>query len=119
MRLVRSTAIAVALAASVGAGCSFLAPPVFTSPDISLECGPVQDRTLCLKAVEVAATAKINTPPIDAVTIRLPDHGDPCATWLQPCGVESVIVELQSGDTIQAVPLVQTTNGWVRLDLVR
>lgn len=106
------------------AGCSVAptptgAPIASIAPDIAIECGPIADRALCQKAVEVAATAKINPPPIAAVRIRHPEPDDPCTRWLHPCDAEAVIVAIQSGDTIQEVPLVRSADGWVRLDLIR
>lgn len=102
------------------AGCSVApAPPASLAHDVSIECGPIADRELCQKAVDVAATAKINPPPIAAVRIRRPDPSDECTEWFHPCGAGAVIVEIQSGDTIQGVPLVRTADGWVQLTLVR
>lgn len=108
---------AIALAA-----CSLAPSPVpivSLAPDISVECGPIADPALCRAAIVVAATAKINPPPIVAAHIRRPAPGDPCTEWLHACGPEAVIVVIQSGDTLQDVPLVRSTDGWVRLDLVR
>jgi len=39
--------------------------------------------------------------------------------WLHPCGSEAVIVAIQSGDVLEDVPLIQSADRWVRLDLVR
>ncbi|MEW5990735.1 MAG: hypothetical protein AB1736_05230 [Chloroflexota bacterium] len=86
---------------------------------MELDCGPIADRALCLKAAEVAATAKVNPPQIVAVRIRLPDEDDACRDWLHPCFSGAVIVEIQSGDAIEAIPLIPSADGWVRLDLVR
>src|SRR5205809_967814 len=96
-------------------------PTPLASPasDVEIECGPIPEPALCRLAVEVAATAKLNPPPIVAARIRRPAPDDPCANWFHACGPETVIVVIQSGDTLQDVPLIRTTNGWVRLDLVR
>lgn len=85
----------------------------------AVDCGPVLDLALCRSAVEVAITAQLNPPPIASAQVRRPRDGDDCLTWFHACGPQSVIVTLQSGDTIQDVPLVSTGSGWVRLDLVR
>ncbi len=87
--------------------------------DFTVDCGPIQDAALCHLAVEVAASAKLNPPPIAAATIRRPRADDDCRTAFHPCGPESVIVTIQSGDTLQEVPLIPTTDGWIRLDLIR
>ena len=88
--------------------------------DFPVDCGPIQDVALCQKAVEVAATAKLNPPPIADVSIRRPRPDDECAKRvLHPCGPSAVIVVIQSGDTLQDVPLVRTADGWVLHVLVR
>jgi hypothetical protein len=87
--------------------------------DVAIDCGPVADANLCRNAVAVAATAKLNPPPIVKATLRRPRPDDACTTAFHACGPESVIVTIQSGDTLQEVPLVPTATGWVRLDLVR
>ena len=107
------TALAVATTMSV-LGCSSRAA---IPADVPIDCGPVLDTGLCRTAAEVAAVAKLNPPPIAAVRLRAPDPSDACATWPHPCGTDAVIVEIQSGDTIQAVPVVRSLDGWARLDL--
>jgi hypothetical protein len=94
-------------------------PMASTASDVAIECGPIADPALCRIAIEVAVTAKLNPPPMVAAHIRRPDPDDPCTKWFHECGPEAVIVVIQSGDTLQDVPLVRTTGGWVRLDLVR
>lgn len=94
-------------------------PAESSAPGVAIDCGPIVDRALCLDAVEVAATAKINPSPVARATIRRPEPGDACTTAFHRCDQASVVVELQSGDTIQAVPLIRSTGGWVRLDEVR
>ena len=94
-----------------------------TSPigfEFPVDCGPIQDATLCRNAVEVAATAKLNPPPIAKVSIRRPRADDDCTKAFHECGPEAIIVVIQSGDTLQDVPLIRLSGGgWVRLDLVR
>ena len=87
--------------------------------EVAIDCGPVADTALCRDAVAVAATAQLNPPPIVKATLRRPRSDDACATAFHACGPASVIVTIQSGDTLQEVPLVRTDTGWVRLDLVR
>jgi len=96
------------------AGCS---PSL--SVDFRVDCGPIPDAVLCREAVDVAATAKLNPPPIVRASIRRPRADDPCATALHPCGPEAVIVTMQSGDTLQDVALVPSGDGWMRHDLIR
>ena len=92
-------------------------PPAF---GFSVECGPIQDVSLCRKAIEVASTAKLNPPPITAASIRRPRDGDECVTArFHVCGPEAVIVVIQSGDTLQDVALVRTADSWARLDIRR
>jgi hypothetical protein len=86
---------------------------------MAIECGPVADRALCEKAIVVALSAQLNPPPAASVEIRLPGRGDDCRTWFHPCDDGAVIAVIQSGDTLQDVPLIRTADGWVRLDLVR
>jgi len=83
--------------------------------DATLECGPIADPGLCRRAAEVAASAKINPPPIAAVRIRLPDASDECASWPRPCGEDAVIVTIQSGDTLQEIPVARSADGWALL----
>ena len=97
-------------------GCAWTSAPIPSlAPDVTVECGPIADRPLCRKAAELAATAKINPPPIVDVRIRRPDPDDPCAEWNPPCGAAAVIVQIQSGDTIQEVPLVLSGGSWALL----
>lgn len=84
-----------------------------------VDCGPIQDAALCREAVEVAATAKLDPPPIIEVTLRRPRPDDECTTAFHPCRPDAIIVVIQSGGTLQDVPLVRMADGWVRLDLVR
>ena len=85
------------------------------APDVTLECGPIADRALCVRAAELAATAKVNPPPIVTMRVRRATSEDDCAHWSPPCGVDAVIVGIQSGDTIQEVPLVPRAGNWVML----
>jgi len=98
-------------------------PPATIGPQfpegMAIECGPVADRPLCEIAVAVALTGQLNPPPAASVAIRLPRADDDCLTWFHACGAGSVIAVIQSGDTLQDVPLIRTADGWVRLDLVR
>ena len=87
--------------------------------DLAIECGPIADAALCRDAVAVAATAQLNPPPIVRATLRRPRPDDACTTAFHACGPTSVIVTIQSGDTLQEIPLVPTATGWVRLELVR
>lgn len=87
--------------------------------DITIECGPVADRELCEKAVAAALAAQLNPPPAVAVQIRLPRADDDCRTWFHPCDGGTIIAVIQSGDTLQEVPLIPTMGGWARLDTVR
>ena len=112
--------------APIPSGCSSLGTPTPTtdpgaSPasEVSIDCGPIVDRPLCLAAVDIALTAKVNPPPLVSARLRRPDAGDDCRTGFHACGPTAVIVELQSGDVIEAVPLIPTAGGWVRLDEVR
>ena len=112
---------AASLVVAMGvAGCSIAppSPPVF--PDgMTIECGPVAEAALCENAVAVALTAQLNPVPAAAVEIRLPRKDDDCRTWFHACGAGAVMAVIQSGDTLQDVPLIRTADGWVRLDLVR
>lgn len=117
---IRAGIIVGLLAVLVLAGCSVVPTAIPSiAPTVSISCGPVVDEALCHKAVEVAATAKINPPPITAAWIRRPRADDGCTLALQPCGSEAVIVVIQSGDTLQDIPLVPSADGWIRLDLIR
>jgi hypothetical protein len=109
--------MAIALAACSVAPSDVPVAPL--DPDVAVDCGPVADPTLCRLAVAVAATAKVNPPPIVAAQIRRPVPDDSCTEWLHACGPDAVIVVIQSGDTLQEIPLVRSADGWVRLDLVR
>ena len=114
--------IAPLLAILALAGCSVAptpAPAASLAADVSVECGPIADPALCRMAIEIAATAKINPPPIVEARIRRPDPDDACTEWLHACGPDAIIVVIQSGDTLQDVPLIRSADGWVRLDLVR
>lgn len=96
------------------------AAPATIPTGASIDCGPIVDQALCQAAVAVAITAQLNPPPIAAASLRRPRAGDDClARLLQPCDASSIIVVLQSGDTIQDVALIRSGTGWVRLDLVR
>ena len=105
------TVLAIATAICV-LGCSSRAS---VPADVPIDCGPVLDQALCRTAAEVAAVAKINPPPIARVRLRASDPSDDCADWPQPCGPDAVIVEIQSGDTIQEVPVVRSVDGWAQL----
>jgi hypothetical protein len=111
-----ATILAALVAVFSLVACSATGIPIASlAPDVTVECGPIADRALCLKAAELAATAKINPPPIVDVRVRRPDPDDPCAEWIQPCGPDAIIVQIQSGDTIQEVPLVPSSGGWALL----
>jgi hypothetical protein len=84
-------------------------------PDVHVECGPIGDRALCVKAAELAATVKVNAPPIVDVRVRSAGPSDPCVEWLPPCGPDAVIVQIQSGDTVQSIPLVPSAGTWALL----
>jgi hypothetical protein len=116
--------LAVAMVVLVALSCTTTPSPSVapSSPaafDFPVECGPIEDAALCREAVEVAATAKLNPPPIAAVMIRRPRADDDCIQAFRECGPTSVVVTIQSGDTLQEIPLVPTADGWVRLDLIR
>ena len=85
------------------------------APDVTVECGLITDRSVCLKAAELAATVRINPPPLVDVRVRRPMGDDACAEWPVACGGNAVIVQLQSGDTIQEVPLIPSAGGWALL----
>lgn len=121
--------LAAGLAAVCLVGCATSPSP---SPNVSgepsrplafefpVDCGPLGDGALCEQAVQVALTAKLNPPATAGVTIRRPRADDACATAFRECGPNGVIVTIQSGDTLQEVPLIPLLGGgWVRLDLVR
>jgi hypothetical protein len=119
----------VALAAAVlavmsSSGCATTpTPTVAVAPslatDFPIDCGPVSEPSLCQKAIEVAATAKLNPPPIVEASVRRPVPEDSCTRAFHPCDREAVIVTIQSGDTLQDVPLVRTADGWVLHALIR
>lgn len=102
--------LVLALVASACTGIGARIPSL--EPGVTVECGPVADRALCVRAVELAATVKINPPPLVDARLRRPDSTDPCAVWPQPCGPDAVIVEIQSGDTVQLIPVVPSAGGW-------
>jgi hypothetical protein len=118
---VRAMLLAALVAGIVLSGCSTLMPPTSAPisslpPEVPIVCGPITDLALCHRAAELAAMAKLNPPPVASVRIRQPDpEDDACAEWANPCGAGTVIVDIQSGDTIQAIPLVLTGSGWVVL----
>lgn len=119
----RGGTLAAVIVVLAVAGCTTLMPsaPVVSVPafEFPVDCGPI-DAAKCHSAVEMAATAKLNPPPIAAASIRLPRADDDCTTAFHECGPGSVIVLIQSGDTIQDVPLIPALGGgWVRLDQVR
>jgi hypothetical protein len=116
--------IFAALAVFTMSGCGNIPmPSVVSSPpavfEFPIDCGPIADEASCARAVEVAATAKLNPPPIVEATIRRPRVGDDCLTAFRPCGPDAVIVVIQSGDTLQAVALIPSGGGWVRFDVLR
>lgn len=120
--IARTIAAGIMVLAMLGCGnspsASDLASPSVTF-DFPVDCGPIENPASCTAAVEVAATAKLNPPPIVRATVRRPGAGDDCVTALHPCGPDAVIVVIQSGDTLQDVALIPSGGGWVRLDLVR
>jgi hypothetical protein len=92
-------------------------PAAGLPPEVTIECGPIADRALCLSAAEFAASVRLNPPPVVDVGIRLPIPGrDSCTAWATPCGELSVIVTIQSGDTLQDIPIVLTGGEWVVLE---
>ena len=116
------TAVRALTAALLISGCTTPtpSPALPTIPaGATVDCGPLVDEVLCQTAVQVAITAQRNPPPITKATVRRPAVGDDCVTALRRCDATSVIVVLQSGDTLQRVALITTTDGWLRLDLVR
>jgi hypothetical protein len=118
---IRAMVLAAFVAVLALAGCSLFRPPTAPisslPPEVPIECGPITDRALCLKAAELAATAKSNPPPVAGVRIRLPDpEDDSCARWVNPCGDGAIIVDIQSGDTIEGIPLALTGSGWFLLE---
>jgi hypothetical protein len=118
MPTVARRSIAILMAVLV-AGCTDAPPTTSFEPGVTVDCGPITDRESCMSAAAVAATAKINPPPIAEIRMRRPRPDDDCITSLHPCDGEDLIVTIQSGDTIQDVALTQTTNGWIRIDLIR
>ena len=116
--------VATAIAMLVLSGCAATPTPTAAvapslTVDFPVDCGPIQDAALCQKAIDVAATAKLNPPPIVNASIRRPRPDDECTTAFHPCGPEAVVVVIQSGDTLQSVPLVRTSDGWVLHVLIR
>jgi hypothetical protein len=92
-------------------------PAAELPPEVTVKCGPIADRALCLAAAELAATVRLNPPPVVDVRIRLPIPGrDSCTGWANPCGEQSVIVIIQSGDTLQDIVLALTGSEWVVLE---
>lgn len=119
MRGLKAFALVGGLVVVVG-GCSFLGSPSAALPtipaDAQIDCGALLDQALCRVAVQVAITAQLNPPPIAKATVRRPAVNDDCFAVPHPCSATSVIVTLQSGDTIQEVALIPTTDGWALLD---
>ena len=109
------------IGAIILAGCGLTrSSPLPTIPSgATIDCGALVDEALCRTAVQVAITAQLNPPPIARASIRRPAVDDDCLTLPHPCDASSVIVTLQSGDTLQEVALMRSGAGWVRLDLVR
>lgn len=88
-------------------------PAAALPPEVTIECGPIADRALCRAAAELAASVRSNPPPVVVVRMRLPIRGeDPCTAWANPCRDRSVIVTIQSGDTLQDIPLRLTGTDW-------
>lgn len=71
---------------------------------------------LAVIAITAQSGCALTPSPTIAPSARA---GDACITAFHPCGPDAVIVVIQRGDTLQDVALVPTTEGWVRLDLVR
>jgi hypothetical protein len=121
-RTLRRIVLVGGLVVAVG-GCSFLGSPSAALPTIppgaKIDCGALLDQALCRVAVQVAITAQLNPPPIVEATVRRPRNDDDCFTAPHPCSATSVIVTLQSGDTLQEVALMPTTDGWALLDQPR
>ena len=119
--MTRRSALLLSIVAAIAiAGCSTAPVVEPVPPGVTVECGPVREASLCQQAVAVALAAKINPPPAVAVRIRLPAADDECQEWLPPCGDGTVVAEIQSGDTIQTVPLFRLdSGGWTRLELMR
>lgn len=111
-----ATSLATLVVVLAVTGCAVASEQIPSlAPDVALECGPILDRASCVRAAELAATVKLNPPPLVSVSVRRPGPSDPCAGWSQACGADAVIVQLQSGDTIQSVPLVPSAGGWALL----
>jgi hypothetical protein len=77
-------------------------------------CGPVQQIERCQDAIRVAAAGRLNEPPVVGASIRHPRPGDDCLReFLHPCGPEEIVVEVQSGDAVEAIAVVRTSDGWI------
>ena len=103
----------------VAVGCSTAPTNAPVPPGLTVDCGPVQNPGLCRSAVATVLSAKLNPPAASVVTLRLSTPGDDCRTWFHACETGMVIGVIQSGDTLQDVPIIRTADGWTRLDLVR
>jgi hypothetical protein len=111
---------AAALAVALLAGCSTAPTVAPIGPGMVIDCGPVQDAQLCRLAVDAALTRQLNPPPASEVHLRLARPDDECAGRVaHPCGPETVVATIYSGDTLQDVPLARTADGWIPFDLVR
>lgn len=116
MRRLLASGFVVAMAIAACALPLPAAPRHALDPAVPIECGPVTERDLCVIAAEVAAAARANSPPVADVTMRLPRPDDDCVGWQPPCGVGTLIVVIQSGDTLQEIPLVRAGDGWAPLN---
>ena len=121
----RATAAAILLFSALSSGlaaCSVVplpptpGPRAAIDPTVEIDCGPIEDAALCRAAVETAAFVKLNPPPVVEARIRRPRIDDPCITWQPACLGGAVIVTIQSGDTLQGIPLAPIGQGWIVLE---
>ena len=86
---------------------------------MTVDCGPVLGIALCKSAIQVATAARQNPPAVVSVRIRHPDAGDECTTALHPCRAADIVVDVQSGDVLESIPLVRSGPGWIPLSQIR
>ena len=113
---------ALLLACVLLAGCSTTPTITPIEPDAAtvVDCGPVNDPDLCRLAVGTALTMQLNAPPASEVHLRFARPDDDCwSLGFHPCDGRTVVATIQSGDTIQEVPLVRRDDGWIPFDLIR
>ena len=105
--------VGMTIALSCGTPNSTVPPTSNLGFEFPIDCGPITESVLCKEAVRLAASVKSNPPQIAAATLRRPVATDSCSAGLQPrCEPDDVIVVIQSGDTLQEVALIRTSNGW-------